>query len=298
MRATRDGFGKALAEAGDSIDFYLLGADLSKATKAYEFAKKFPQRYFECGISEMNMIGVSAGLASQGNKVVISSFGSFLTGRYDQIRCSIAMPKLPVLLVGTHEGLSPSLDGPTQSAYEDIALMRALGIPIYNLSSATQVEQTLPDILRNLKEPVYLRLGRQPVKDIEYTNQHLLYSGPLDHLVIFTGSTADLATEVSNTLPNSKIYAVNLIDKGSAFNIATAITSTRPKKVITIEDHSVRGGLGSLVAEAVAKYVIWVDKPKFHSFGIKEFPGTGRPEDIYKAAGLTAEDIVRKVNEY
>lgn len=274
MKATRDAFGEALKKYS-SENFIVLGADLSGATKTSEFAKKYPHRYFECGISEMNMIGVAAGLAAAGNKVIISSFGSFLTGRYDQIRCSIAFPNLPVILVGTHSGISPNMDGPTQSAYEDISLMRSLpNFKVIQPASAYETEVIVENLLTSeLEGPVYLRIGRQPVPD---SHLDLFMPVPVPKKLIV--SSGCLLETVHSIAEEYKIPYVS-ISKLKPFD-STGIDKFQDiEEIITVEDHSVIGGLGTIVSEYISSQGLPI---KVTKLGIPDlFPSAGPPAELY-----------------
>ena len=169
MIATRDAFGNQLIQSAKNNDKILvLSADLSKATKTENFSKEYPERFFEIGIAESNMIGIGSGLSEYGFKVIMTSFASFLTGKYDVIRVSLAYSNAPVILVGTHAGLAIGKDGVTQMGLEDISLMRSLpNMQVMQPATAIETEKMVEYILdSDLNGPVYLRLGRQPVKEI------------------------------------------------------------------------------------------------------------------------------------
>ncbi len=161
MKATRDAFGYQLPLMGDKYDnIVALDADLGKATKIASFKDSHPDRFFQMGISESNMIGVASGISEYGYKVFLASFGSFLTGRYDQIRCSLAYSKRPVILVGTHVGMAIGRDGVTQMGLEDVSLMRALpNMKILNPASYSEAIKVIEYLCETeLDSPHYLRL--------------------------------------------------------------------------------------------------------------------------------------------
>ena len=169
MRATREAFGNTLPLMGDINENILaLDADLGGATKIRSFGEKHPDRFFQMGIAEANMIGVASGLSEYGYKVFLASFGSFLTGRYDMIRCSLAYPNQPVVLVGTHVGMAIGKDGVTQMGLEDVSIMRALpNMKILNPATYTEAVEVIKYLCNtDLDSPYYLRLGRQPVEDV------------------------------------------------------------------------------------------------------------------------------------
>ena len=171
MKATRDGFGDQLVISGkDNPDVIGLSADLGKATKINKFGAAYPDRLYEMGIAENNMVGVASGMSEYGYKVFLASFASFLTGKYDAIRCSIAYSGVPCILVGTHCGMAIGKDGVTQMGLEDISLMRSLpGMNVLNPSTYNQTKAVVKWLCdTNLSNPYYLRLGRQPVKELYY----------------------------------------------------------------------------------------------------------------------------------
>ena len=169
MKATRDAFGQQLVEsAKNDKNIIALNADLSKATRLSKFLDAYPDRFFECGIAECNMLGIASGMSEYGYKVFLASFASFLTGKYDVIRVSIGYSNAPVVLVGTHAGLAIGKDGVTQMGLEDIGLMR--GIPNMKvIQPATPIEARLATKFlaeEDLDSPAYLRIGRQPVEEV------------------------------------------------------------------------------------------------------------------------------------
>ena len=170
MRATREAFGEHLPVMGEKHkNIVALDADLGKATKIASFREAHPDRFFQMGIAEANMIGVASGISEYDYKVFLASFGSFLTGRYDQIRCSLAYSNRPVVLVGTHVGMAIGKDGVTQMGLEDVSIMRALpNMKVLNPASYSEAIKVIEYLCEtDLQSPHYLRLGRQPVKDIE-----------------------------------------------------------------------------------------------------------------------------------
>ena len=168
MKSTREAFGDELTLISESNkDIIVMTADLKKATCVDKFAKAFPNRFFQIGIAEANMIGIASGLAEYGFKIFITSFASFITGRYDIIRCSIAYSKAPVVIVGTHGGMAIGKDGVTQMGLEDISLMRSLpNMTVLNPATYSETKKIIQHLCEhNLENPYYLRLGRQPIED-------------------------------------------------------------------------------------------------------------------------------------
>jgi len=281
MKATRDAFGHALHDLRNE-DFIVLGADLSSATKTNLFCAECPYRYIECGISEMNMIGVAAGLASTGEKVFISSFASFLTGRYDQIRCSISFPNLPVIIVGTHAGLSPSLDGPTQSGFEDLALMGSLpNMSVIQPASYNEAYDIVAELiqkpLQEFNGPVYLRLGRQPVP---VTCPDDFINTQTNILVINSGC---LFPQAYNFAKENNYSFLNVSylnhDRFQPKNLFKFID--RATDIYVVEDHSCRGGVTDFIRRVSSFFGC---TPNIYSYGIDltKFPSSGKPEDVYE----------------
>ena len=169
MLATRDAFGNELLKCSQKNDnIIVLSADLSKPTRTDKFAKEFPNRFFEIGIAESNMIGIGSGLSEHGFKVVMTSFATFITGKYDVIRISLAYSNAPVILVGSHAGLAIGRDGVTQMGLEDLSLMRSLpNMKVMQPATAIEAEKMVEYLLTSEQTtPVYLRLGRQPVPEV------------------------------------------------------------------------------------------------------------------------------------
>ena len=229
-----------------------LDADLGGATKIRSFGQAHPDRFFQMGIAEANMIGVASGISEYDYKVFLASFGSFLTGRYDQIRCSIAYSNRPVVLVGTHVGMAIGKDGVTQMGLEDVSIMRALpNMKILNPATFTETIKVIEYLCEtDLDSPHYLRLGRQPVKDMDlpfhFNHGQLVTTG--DDVTLF--STGCILWDV--------IEAARIIESKSSLSVRVVnITTLKPidedivvdsamntNHVFTVEDHSIVGGLG------------------------------------------------------
>ncbi len=256
--ATREAYGAALAEFGEKYDIVVLDADLASATKTGVFKKKFPERFFDCGIAESNMMSVAAGLASTGKIPFVSSFAMFAAGRaFEQVRNSIGYPHLNVKIGATHAGVSVGEDGATHQCNEDIALMRVIpGMVVINpadaVSSRAAVEAA---ILHN--GPVYMRFGRLAVPylydeslNFEIGKGIKLRDGK-DVTIISTGLTVYMALEAAKLLENEGISA-EVIDIHTIKPLDDDLIVASAKKtgaVITTEEHSVIGGLGGAVCE-------------------------------------------------
>lgn len=260
MAALRNIFGEELVKIGRKNNkVVVVSCDLKGACKTDLFFKNYPKRSFEVGIAEANAIGISAGLALSGFRPVLASFGSFLTGKNIEIRCSISYNKAPVILVGTHGGLIGA-DGATQSALQDISVMRSIpGIDIFQPSAPREVGQILNYVIKS-KNPSYIRLARNEIKEflpIKYkfkagypkiilkgTNGIVISSGPLlknCYDAIKKSDKKIALLNLSTIKPLNKNYLNKLL---KSYN-----------KIITVEDHTIEGGLGSTIAEMLAQQI-------------------------------------------
>ena len=301
MRATREAFGEHLPVMGEKYDnIVALDADLGKATKIASFRESHPKRFFQIGIAEANMIGVASGLSEYDYKVFLASFGSFLTGRYDQIRCSLAYSNRPVVLVGTHVGMAIGKDGVTQMGLEDVSIMRALpNMVVLNpasYSEAIKVIEYLCDT--ELDSPHYLRLGRQPVEDIEidfkFGKGQIVNDG--DDITLFsTGCILSDVIEASNIIEKNTSHSVRVVNITTLKPIDEEIiidSAKHTNHVFTIEDHSIIGALGSAVSEVLSeKYPTKVSR-----IGLNDvFPESAPPADLYEKYGLSSNKIAERV---
>ena len=306
MKATREAFGDCLPVMGEKHDnIVALDADLGKATKIASFGQAHPERFFQMGIAEANMIGVASGLSEYDYKVFLASFGSFLTGRYDIIRCSLAYPNRPVVLVGTHVGMAIGKDGVTQMGLEDVSIMRALpNMKVLNPASYSEAVKVIEYLCETeLDSPHYLRLGRQPVEDIEmpfeFGKGQIVKDNEneyVDCTIISTGCIlGDVlkATELIEKNSPRLIRVVNMptlkpIDMDMVIHCAEW-----SKMLVTVEDHTVVGGLGSAVSDVLAEHE---HMPSLYKIGLNDiFPESAPPEDLYDKYGLSAGEIARQV---
>ncbi len=295
--ATREAYGKALAELGDEIkDIVVLDADLSKSTKTAIFGEKYPERFFNMGIAEQDMMGTAAGFATCGKIPFASTFAVFATGRaFEQIRNSICYPRLNVKIAATHAGITVGADGATHQSVEDISLMRSLpNMTVINPADAVEAEKAVR-AAASYNGPVYLRFGRHPVDTIfdddyefDIGKGTLLRQGK-DVALIATGVMVSRALEAAESLKIQGIDAmvVNMstikpIDKAIILKAATC------RAIVTAEEHSIIGGLGSAVAEILAE-----EKPTIMKrIGIEDkFGQSGKPEQLLEHFGLTAQNI-------
>ena len=301
-KATRQSYGEALVELGKkNKDIVVLDADLAGATKTSIFAKEFPDRFFDIGIAEADMIGTSAGLATCGKIPYASTFAVFAAGRaYDQIRNSVCYPNLNVKICATHSGITVGEDGATHQMLEDISLMRTLpNMTVMSVSDDTQTKWAVEEISK-INGPVYLRLGRLATPVI-YDETQKFEIGKMvqigdgtDATIFATGVTVAEALKAKEELEKQGInirvvdvHTIKPIDKEMIIKCAK-----ETKKLISIEDHSVIGGLGSAIAEVLTEnYPV-----KLTRLGIKDnFGKSGKAEELMKYFGITSEDIIKNI---
>ena len=299
--ATREAYGNALAEFGEKYDFVVLDADLAAATKTGIFKKKYPERFFDCGIAESNMMSVAAGLAAAGKTVFASTFAMFAAGRaFDQVRNSIAYPHLNVKIGATHAGITVGEDGATHQCLEDIALMRSIpGMAVVNPADAVEARAAVEWAI-NYSGPVYLRFGRLagPVvydKDnskFEFGKNVVLRDGA-DVTVMATGVTVDMALKAADLLAAEGISAmvvdVHTIKPLDEENVLACAAKTGC--IVTVEEHNVIGGLGSAVAECVCASR---PVPVVRVGTEDKFGRSGKVPALLEMYGLTPENIAAK----
>lgn len=309
-KASRLSFGEALVELG-RIDrrVVALDADLSKSTRTDLFAAEFPSRFFNCGIAEANMIGVAAGLAGAGKIPYAASFGCFLTGRYDQIRMSVSFSGAPVRLIGTHAGVGIGEDGHSQMALEDLGLMRALpDMVVLQPGDEAETKEMMHWSL-NYQGPVYFRLTRQNLfswtrpDGFRFTEGTWWPVGPgldanCEILVLGTGSCLQECVRAADHLRVDHVVSVYNAGWIKPYDIALLETATslpKLKQIVTVEDHYVTGGLGSLVAE----YLAGVGSPiRLQRIGITDFGQSGSPEANLQHYELDHISLVRRIKAF
>ena len=300
--ATRESYGNALVELGKkNKDVVVLDADLAGATKTDMFAKEFKDRFFDMGIAEANMMATAAGFATCGKIPYASTFAVFAAGRaYDQIRNSICYPNLNVKICATHCGVTVGEDGATHQMIEDISLMRTLpNMTVMSVSDDTQAKWAVEEISK-IKGPVYLRLARMktPVIYEENTNFEIGKAVQMgegtDATVLATGVTVSEAIKAQEILKEKginirvvDIHTIKPIDKDMIIKCAK-----ETKKLISIEDHNVIGGLGSAISEVLTECY----PTKLIRLGIKDtFGKSGKAEELMKYFGIIAEDVIDAV---
>lgn len=299
-KATRQSYGEALLALGkEREDIVVLDADLSSATKTDLFAKEFPDRFFDMGIAEQNMMGVAAGMSTCGKVPFVSTFAMFAAGRaYDQIRNSICYPENNVKICATHAGITVGEDGATHQMIEDLSLMRTIpNMTVLSPSDDTQVKWLIPEIAKR-KGPVYVRLARlaTPIiydeKDITKfeLGKAIQHGEGTDGTIFATGVTVAEALKAKENLQKRGIQ-VRVIDLFSIKPIDQQIiiqSAQETKKLISIEDHNIIGGLGSAIAE-----VLTTNYPaKLTRLGIQDkFGKSGKAQDLMQQYEITFQAI-------
>ena len=302
-KATRQSFGEELANIGEKNEkIVVLDADLSSATKTNIFAKKFPNRFFDMGIAEQNMIGTAAGLATCNKIPFVSTFAMFAAGRaYDQIRNSICYPKLNVKICATHAGITVGEDGATHQMLEDISLMRTIpNMTVMCTSDDAQTKWAIREISK-FEGPVYLRLCRLATPKIYENEKFEIGKGiqlgeGTDATIIATGVVVSEAIEAMEKL-KSKGINIRIIDMHTIKPIDKEIiikSAKETKNIITIEDHNIIGGLGSAVCEVLAENY----PKKVYKMGIKdEFGKSGKAEELLKYFKLDKDSITEFIEK-
>ena len=303
-QATREAYGNALAKIGkENSNIIVLDADLSKSTKTDTFKKECPERFFNVGIAEQNLISVGAGLAAAGKIPFVSSFAMFATGRaFEQIRNAVCYPKLNVKVCATHAGITVGEDGATHQSLEDIACMRVLPNMTVIVPADEKETESVIKWAADYNGPVYVRLGRAGVDDVTaegYTftpgKSYQLKDGS-DVTIIACGALVGPAVEAAKQLEGEQISA-RVINMASIKPIdADAIIKAAEETgaIVTAEEHNILGGLGSAVSEVVVAH-----KPVPMEFvGVKDtFGESGTPKELMAKYGLTADDIVKAVKK-
>ena len=303
--ATREAYGKALAAlANTNENVVVLDADLSKSTKTADFKAVAPEKFFNMGIAEGNMMGVAAGLSTCGKVPFVSTFAMFAAGRaFEQIRNSICYPKLNVKVCATHAGLTVGEDGASHQAIEDISLMR--GVPnmvVINPADDIETEAAIKAVAQ-MEGPCYVRLGRMAVSRVnDEANYNFVIGKGItlaegnDVAIIATGIMVEAALEAKGELAkegiNARVINIHTIKPIDEELIIKAAKETGV--IVTAEEHSIIGGLGSAVAEVVSENC---PVPVLR-VGVKDtFGESGKPNELLEKYGLTSNDIVNKVKE-
>jgi len=296
--AQRSYYGKALAELAERKDIVVLDADLAGSTKTSDFKKAAPERFFQIGIAEQNMIGVASGLAASGKTVFASTFAVFASGRcWEQIRLAVAYPKLNVKVVATHCGISVGEDGASHQALEDIAIMRSIPNMVVISPADAYEAYAATKVIADYNGPCYMRMGRSDFPTIlpedvkfEIGKATVLKEGK-DITLIGTGqmvmSCLEAADELAKVGINAEVINMSTIKPLDSNCILRSVKKTRC--VVTAEEHSIIGGLGSAVAECISE----ADPVPLIRVGTKDtFGESGNPNDLMKKYGLTSKDII------
>lgn len=297
-KATRQSYGEALLEVGrENQNIVVFDADLSTATKTNLFANEFPSRFFDMGIAEQNMISTAAGMSTCGKIPYASTFAVFAAGRaYDQIRNSVCYPNLNVKICATHAGITVGEDGATHQMIEDISMMRTLpNMTVISTSDDIETKWAVKEISK-INGPVYLRLSRFTTPSIYNESQKfeigkaIQIGNGTDGTIFATGVTVAEAIKAQESLKEKNInvrvvdiHTIKPIDKEMIVKCAK-----ETKKLISIEDHNIIGGLGTAISEVLSdEYPV-----KLKRLGIKDtFGKSGKAEELMKYFGITDEDI-------
>ncbi|MBX9678132.1 MAG: transketolase family protein [Gemmataceae bacterium] len=303
-KSVRETFGIALAQLGDTHkDLVVVDADVHNSTRTELFGKKYPDRFFNVGIAESNMVGVAGGLAASGKQAWLSSFAAFIMcNAYDQLRMSVAFPNLNVKVVGTHAGISIGEDGPSQMGIEDVSL--ACSLPNFTVVVPSDEPCTMKAVeaLGALKTPAYLRAGR-PNVPILYENGCDFQLGKAiqirqgtDVTIIANGLMVAPALEAAEKLAASGVQA-RVLDMHTVKPIDESAVSAAAKetgRIVVAEEHMLHGGLGSVVAMSVVRQ----HPVPMRFVGVKDtFAESGKPDELLKKYGLTADAIVAAVKD-
>jgi transketolase len=302
-KASRAAFGEALIELGARDErIVTLDADLAKSTMTTGFAKKFPSRAFDVGIAESGMIGLAAGLALTGHVPFACSFACFLVGRFETIRVSVAYSDAPVKLVGTHVGVAIGEDGYTQMGLEDIACLRSLpNIPIVQPADEIETKQAVAYAVEHAG-PIYLRLTRQNLEPVHEAGYRFRF-GRADVLrpgndvsILTTGGPVWNTLEAAGTLAAEGIHAevINVATIKPLDDEAILRSAGRTGHVVTVEDHSIHGGLGGAVAELLGE----VMPTPLKRIGVTTFGESGDAKGLYARHGLDPGGIAATVRKF
>lgn len=304
MVATRDAYGEVLAELGtENGQIVVLDADLSGSTKTAGFAKKFPERFFNMGIAEANMVSTAAGLAAAGKIPFVSTFAIFASGRaWEQVRQSVAYPKANVKVVATHGGVTVGEDGGSHQSVEDIAIMRAIpNMTVIVPADGIETKSAIRAVAA-YNGPVYVRLGRNKVPtlfpdDYQFAIGKGYELAPGNTLTfVTTGLMTAAAVKASEILRGEGVSA-RVVHMGTIKPLDSDILIKAAQEtglIITAEEHSIVGGLGGAVAELLSEQC----PVRVHRVGVNDRFGTsGKAEELLKYFGLTAEDLVEAARE-
>lgn len=301
MKSTRKAYGEFLVEKGAiDKDIVVFDADLAEATCTNAFKEKFPERHFDIGIAEQDMVGTACGMALSGKKVFASTFAMFMAGRaYEQIRNTAAYSHVNINLCATHAGLAVGADGATHQCIEDIALMNVMpDMKVLSPADDISVKKIL-EMCLNEEGPKYVRLGRCETETVYNEEVQFKLGGSntfgngTDGTIFATGATLEIALKAKEELKNIgkdvrvvDLYSIKPIDKDTILNCAR-----NTDILVSIEDHSIIGGIGSIIANILTEHY----PKKLYKIGAEDkFGKSGSKDELYNLYGLTVENIVKK----
>lgn len=303
-KATRAAFGEALARIGATHPkVVVLDADLASSVQTKKFADAYPNRFFQLGIAEGNMVGVAAGLALGGFTPFIASFACFLTGRFEQIRMSVGYNNAAVRIVGTHCGVGIGEDGYSQMGLEDVACMRSLpNMVVIQPGDAVEAERATEFLADYVGGPAYLRLTRQGLDDVNAADYRFEFGKAVelrdgeDLTIVASGGVLGGALRAAETLSSKGIstgvlnlHTIKPIDSGALHRVAS-----RTGRILTVEDHGVVGGLGGAVVEALSE----ARDVAIRIHGVHSYGESGTGADLYVKHALDADGIVRVARDF
>lgn len=301
MKATRDWFGDALVEvATDHDDVVVVNCDLGSATKTLKFRDTFPGRFFECGIAEANSIGVASGLAQEGFRPFVASFGHFLTGKYLEIFQSIGLNNSGVVLVGTHAGLAIGKDGPTQMGLRDLALMRTLqNFQILHPADGVETRQMVEHIAGH-RQPTYLRLCRQPQREVHAEGHRFTFGEPDvvragEDVTVFTmGGMVEVLLDAADELSRAGVEAT-IVNVSSLPVDRESVCKLVDRHAFVIEDHFVKGG----IADELGRILLELDRNvHFGVWGVGDYGQAGSPDELYARYQLDASGAAARIHAF
>ena len=300
--ATRDAFADALVRLGADERIVVLTGDLRDSTRTEKFLEKYPERFFDVGIAESNMVGVAAGLALSGKIPWACSFSAFITGRFDIVRVSVGYQEANVRIVGTHAGIGVGEDGYSQMSLEDVACMRALpNVALVNPCDAISTERAVEALVEH-EGPAFLRLTRQKVADV-YDDGFRFELGKAvtvregsDVAIVATGATVQEALKAADVLEGISVRVVDVHTIKPLDEEAVRVAARECRGIVTVEDHSVHGGLGSAVAEVLAAGD--GDLAPMRSIGTTTFGESGGSDELYEKYGLSGGRIAETARAF
>ncbi len=302
-RATRDAFGEAIVRVGDDDRIVVLTGDLRDSTRTEKFAEKFPQRFIDVGIAERNMLGIAAGLALSGKIPWAASFACFVAGRFETLRVSVAYQEANVRIVGTHSGIGVGEDGYSQMALEDVAGLRALpNVSVVNPCDAVETERAVEYLVDHVG-PVFLRLTRQKVDDVNGENYRFEFGKAVqlrdgsDVALFGTGATVQEALKAAEIIEGDgfsarvvNVHTIKPLDEAAVLQAAMEC-----RAMVTVEDHSATGGLGSAVSEILAA---GEGRAPLMILGTRSFGESGSAEELYQKHGISAPRVAESTRQF